>query len=255
MLVGLWFCCLIHSVCFHGGWIRVNFKNYALAASNLTAIIPFILSLTCPSSTTHIHGNTDHPWLAVSHPLSEECPSFPPPLHPANSLHFMALLNVIASGMSSIILKPRWGPWLPLLALRARWICLYYHTHHIIYFAPCLPYWILSIPKQELCPFLLCPWCLVCAPAQSRHLERTPCPVAFWWWFSHWVVSDSWDPMDCSLSGSSIHGILQARILEWVAISFSRGSSQSRNWTRVSCIAGRWFTNWAMREAVRPSQN
>ena len=44
------------------------------------------------------------------------------------------------------------------------------------------------------------------------------------------------DPMDCSLPGSSIHGILQARILEWGAISYSRGSSQSRDWTHVSCI-------------------
>ena len=52
-------------------------------------------------------------------------------------------------------------------------------------------------------------------------------------------------PMDCSLPGSSIHGILQARILEWVAISFSRGSSWSTDWTRVFCIAGSFFTNWA----------
>ena len=44
------------------------------------------------------------------------------------------------------------------------------------------------------------------------------------------------DPMDCSPPGSSVHGILQARILEWVAISFSRGSSWSKDWTHVSCI-------------------
>ena len=50
------------------------------------------------------------------------------------------------------------------------------------------------------------------------------------------------DPVDCSLPGSSIHGILQERILEWVAISFSRGSSRPRDWTQVSCIAGRCFT-------------
>ena len=49
------------------------------------------------------------------------------------------------------------------------------------------------------------------------------------------------DPMDCSLSGSSAHGIFQARVLEWIAISFSRGSSQPRNQTRVSRIAGRRF--------------
>ena len=56
-------------------------------------------------------------------------------------------------------------------------------------------------------------------------------------------------PMDCSPWGSSIHGILQARILEWVAISFSRGSSQPRDQTQVSHIAGRRFNLWATREA------
>ena len=50
------------------------------------------------------------------------------------------------------------------------------------------------------------------------------------------------DPMDCSLPGFSIHGIFQARILEWFAISFSRGSSWPRNRTRVSWAAGRLFT-------------
>ena len=46
------------------------------------------------------------------------------------------------------------------------------------------------------------------------------------------------DPVDCSPPGSSVHGILQVRILEWVTISFSRGSSQPRDQTQVSCIAG-----------------
>ena len=58
-----------------------------------------------------------------------------------------------------------------------------------------------------------------------------------------------WDSVDCSLPGSSVHGILQARILEWVALSFSRGASQSRDWTWVSHIAGRCSTLWATREA------
>ena len=49
--------------------------------------------------------------------------------------------------------------------------------------------------------------------------------------------------------GSSVHGILQARILEWVAIPFAKGSSWSRDWTWVSCIAGRFFTVWVIREA------
>ena len=50
------------------------------------------------------------------------------------------------------------------------------------------------------------------------------------------------DPMDCSPAGSPVHGILQARILEWIAIPFSRGSSQPRDRTKVSHTAGRFFT-------------
>ena len=55
------------------------------------------------------------------------------------------------------------------------------------------------------------------------------------------------DPIDYSLPGSS--GILQARILEWVAIPSSRGPSQPRDWNWVSCISGKFFTLWATREA------
>ena len=55
------------------------------------------------------------------------------------------------------------------------------------------------------------------------------------------------DPVDYSPPGSSVHGILQARILEWVAISFSRGSSWPRDQTQVSRIAGRRFNLWATR--------
>ena len=57
------------------------------------------------------------------------------------------------------------------------------------------------------------------------------------------------DLMDCSLPGSSVHGIFQARILQWVAIFFSRGSSQPRDWTQVFHIAGRRITVWDTREA------
>ena len=65
------------------------------------------------------------------------------------------------------------------------------------------------------------------------------------------VTQSCWtlcNPMNCSLPGFSVHGILQARILQWVAISSSRGSSQSRDWTWLSCISGGFFTIWAPRE-------
>ena len=56
------------------------------------------------------------------------------------------------------------------------------------------------------------------------------------------------DPMDCSLPGSSVHGIFQAIVLEWIAISFSRGSSRPRDRTRVSHIVDRRLTVWATGE-------
>ena len=59
------------------------------------------------------------------------------------------------------------------------------------------------------------------------------------------------DPMGCSLPGPPVHGIFQVRILEWVAISFSRRSSWPRDWTWVSSIAGRCFTVWTLEEHLK----
>ena len=56
-------------------------------------------------------------------------------------------------------------------------------------------------------------------------------------------------PTLCDSTDNTVHGILQARILEWVAVPFSRGSSQPRDRMQVSCIAGKFFTSWATREA------
>ena len=73
------------------------------------------------------------------------------------------------------------------------------------------------------------------------------------WCWERGVVTKSCptlcDPMDCSLPGSSVHGIFQARILEWVAISFSRGSSQPRDQTHDCCIGRRILCHWTTREA------
>ena len=60
--------------------------------------------------------------------------------------------------------------------------------------------------------------------------------------------------MDCSIPGSSVHETFQATVLEWVAISFSRGSSQPRDRTRVSHTAGRRFTIWTTRETLTETQ-
>ena len=60
------------------------------------------------------------------------------------------------------------------------------------------------------------------------------------------------DPLDCGLPRSSVHGILSARTLEWVAILFPRRSSQRRDGTQVSCIADSFFTVLATREVLKP---
>ena len=82
------------------------------------------------------------------------------------------------------------------------------------------------------------------------------CLVWYPQWFHAYVcvlVTQSYptlcDPIDCSLPGSSVRGILQAITVEWVAISFSRGSSETWYQTQVCHIAGRSFTVWATMEA------
>ena len=81
--------------------------------------------------------------------------------------------------------------------------------------------------------------------------------VALWslrWWLCVLVAQSCltlWDSMDCSPPGSSVHEILPARILEWVAVPFCRGFSWPRDWNWVSYTAGRFFTICAIREALR----
>ena len=84
------------------------------------------------------------------------------------------------------------------------------------------------------------------------------CPWPSWlsglltqWKWSRSVVSDSLRLVDCSPPSSSVHGILQARILEWLVISFSRGSSRPRDQTQVSHVAGRRFNLCSTREALK----
>ena len=84
--------------------------------------------------------------------------------------------------------------------------------------------------KFEILVKSVLPSCVCVCTAQSLQLCPTLC-----------------NPVDCSPPGSSVHGIMQARIQEWVAIPFSRGSSWPRDWIPVSCIAGRFFTIWATR--------
>ena len=101
-----------------------------------------------------------------------------------------------------------------------------------------------------------------------KNMDLETCPWLLFYWLSESVYQRSWaflcylsesevarscptfcNSMECGLPRSSVHGIFQARILEWVAISFSRGSSQPRDRTQVSHIGGRRFTVWATREA------
>ena len=106
---------------------------------------------------------------------------------------------------------------------------------------------------------------------QSKALTQSVNQMFFWNSFAFYMIQQCWqfdhnfrrvctksfqscstlhDPMDCNPPGSSVHGILQARILEWVAMSSSRGSSQPRDWTWTSCIAGEFFTHWVTWEAL-----
>ena len=65
------------------------------------------------------------------------------------------------------------------------------------------------------------------------------------------VIVAQWCLTLCNPMDNTVHGILHARILEWVAYPFSSGSSKPRNWTEISSIGGGYFTNWALRESLR----
>ena len=93
--------------------------------------------------------------------------------------------------------------------------------------------------------------CAVCAVSEGSswsNREMTPWSEVKWSGVAQ-SCPTLCNPMDCSPAGSSIHGIFQARVLDWVAISFPRGTSWPRDQTLVSRIAGRRFTVWATREA------
>ena len=88
---------------------------------------------------------------------------------------------------------------------------------------------------------------LILETVSNKYLPTRCCRqiLASLWWqsWSHGdsVISNFCDPMDCSLPGSSVHGILQARILEWIVMLSSRGSFWPRDWTHPSCISGRFL--------------
>ena len=85
--------------------------------------------------------------------------------------------------------------------------------------------------RSWLSPVLLTQWLQI----RARHVPLLTCVLVVQ------LCLTLRDPVDCSPPGSSVHGILQAGILEWVAIAFSRGSSRPRDRTQVSCIAARFF--------------
>ena len=102
------------------------------------------------------------------------------------------------------------------------------------------------MPKADTCDLVI----KICPPDGGQDiplhkmtLGKQVMAMGSWWWWAVVAVAQSCptlcDPMHCSPQGSSVHGTLQARILEWVAIPFTRGSSPTRDRTLVSCIAGR----------------
>ena len=129
------------------------------------------------------------------------------------------------------IFKRVYNLWFGLLVILGFWInyriCL--SLENPIHFAPSL-----SVQLQA-------PWDIGHAGFACDFIPAKQC-VCVCVCVSCLVMSDSCDPMDCSLPGSSVHGILQARILERVAIPFSRGFSWPRDQTGISCIADRFCT-------------
>ena len=136
--------------------------------------------------------------------------------------------------------------WATVHGVTQSWTWLSMHTHTVANLtgfpdhseSTLGPLWHLWEPLNSgKRPFVFLTDWVCCLSIFLIHLCR-PAPCVL----SHSVVSGSLRPMGCSPSGSSIHGISQARILEWVAIPFSRGSFRLRDQTQVSRFVSRFFT-------------
>ena len=141
-------------------------------------------------------------------------------------------------------LTMKWHYLIILFQLNTSWF-LYWASFRVLHSHLCF---LCELPVHAL-GLIYCFSLLVCESSLAVLYWAKEYVNLKFWCVRRSVVPDSCNPIDYSLPGSSVHGILQARILEWVAISCSRGSSWPRNQTWVSCIAGRLFTSWAMREA------
>ena len=105
--------------------------------------------------------------------------------------------------------------------------------------------WSLVVLRQRPSRWLRGPECQTPEGIFATGVRRLSCPTdscSFQYYVPAQLCPAFCDPMGCSPPGSSVHGISQARILEWVAISYSRGSFQPRDRTLLSCITGRFFT-------------
>ena len=166
----------------------------------------------------------------------------------------MKLININASPENSV--TPGWHPTFPTAKKKQQGIRRRtYHTR-----VEYLPHWF----RLKFGPLIICfsfpndfnyslLYCMLCEgtvlfatefSAPSTRSDESRCSVKW----SEGKVAQSC-PTLCNPMDYTVHGILQAKILKWVAFPFSRGSSQPRDQTQVSCIEGRFFTSWATREA------
>ena len=137
-----------------------------------------------------------------------------------------------------------------------------------------VPYWMTEVEPCLVLDFsgkahILSPWRMIVAVDARCSLsswDHFPLLLISLYYYFFFIINECsvfvallclalCDATDYSVPNSSVHVILQARILEWVAIPFSRESSPPRNQTQVSCIAGRFFTIWATREALKPGSS
>ena len=174
--------------------------------------------------------------------------------------------------LEAFALIPSPEPWLlavlPSEGSRSSWASLYAYAqdsakiHFItdcypaVIWAPCDPGWI-TITSLSLSFFPVITLILLGGTVSVKWDKEHICHTESVWLLfkspSHvWLFCN---PMDYSPPNSSIHGISQARILEWVAISFSRGPSQPRDWPCISCIGRRILNRWTTREAQACSRH
>ena len=218
-------------MCWWKPWLAFSGMCHPLYPHTVQFIIMFDRVSFCPLWFIKNQNKTQDSWSSVHWQSWQNISKFPSGL-PTNQPDILNLVIQRRVQKTYNFVKIPQLTFICILVWETRGISVNESIHSIIYWAPTM-HQVQTKPKSHM---------------DEQNQRGSPSSWNQVKWYIWKEVAQSC-PTLCKPMEHTVHGILQARILEWVTFPFSRGSSQRGDWTQVSCIAGGFFTSWATREA------